>query len=242
MAFPSAETVPGKTSRPAPKGKLTDKGIFLHLLQELPPDYEKIDHFDLSADEYQMATHKFKSRFLKSVFDIIGTQIYPDFYIMDAACGPGHEAIKLRSFVPDGEVIAVDLSTEMIKRAYRNTRLERITNMGFVQADLHQLPVDFEQHFDLVFCSLSMHFFNNAQQVTDQFYLALRSGGKLVIVEPLGSFEQVSNEALLKLALPQFQRFYSPNELKSHLKISGFNQIYLKKLQKNIGLAIAVKP
>lgn len=242
IAYPSAAALPDKASQTAPGKKLTEEGIFLHLMQELPPDYEKVKHFDMSADEYQMATHRFKSYFSGSVFDIISTQLSPDFYVMEAACGPGHEAMKLSSLVPDGEVIAVDLSTEMIKRAYRNTHLDRITNMGFIQADLHDLPAYFEQHFDLVFCSLSMHFFKNVEQVLNQFYQSLRSGGKLVLVEPIGSFEQVSHAGLLKMALPQFQRFYSADELKSLLKNSGFSPQYQKRLQKNMGLTIAVKP
>ena len=240
--YKAGEAVPRITNRTIPAAKLTDEGIFLHLLEELPQNYERIKHFDLSADEYQMATHKFKSHFLKSVFDIINTQVYPDFYIMEAACGPGHEAMKLSSFVPDGEVIAVDLSTEMLKRAYRNSRLNRIRNIGFVQADVHQLPVFFEKHFDLVFCSLSLHFFKNAEKAINQFYKVLRSGGKIVIVEPIGSLEQVSNAPIFKLALPQFQQFYNAGELKLLLKKSGFKTLFQKKIQKNMGLTIAVRP
>lgn len=238
---PGIGTIPDRRTKDHFMPKISKDGIFLKLLQPLPADYAKVKHFDLIADEYQLATHQFKSCFLDRVFEIIQSQIFADSYILEVSCGPGYEAMQLSRFVPEGEVIALDLSSEMIKLAFRNAKLKKISNMAFFQADVHRIPAILARHFDLTFCNLSMHFYKDVAKVLRQFHRTLQKGGKVIIVEPTASTDQLLQTSIVKNALPQFQRFYSIAELKALLQQAGFRVSYWEEIQKNIGLTIAIK-
>ncbi len=236
---PVQGAVPPKDSRAAQPPPLTAGGLFLDLLEPLPPGYDKMKHFDYSAEEYELATHRFKSWFLDRAFELVRTQLDAGSYILDASCGPGYEALRLSALAPAGEVIALDLSQAMLKRAYRNARLERRRNMGFVQADVHRLPDRFHRHFDLVFCCLSLHFYERPAQALAQFRQALRPGGRLILIEPNRTAAQRRAAHVLNLALPQFQGFYTHDEVAGLLREAGLSPLYQEAIQKDMVLTIA---
>ncbi|MEK6153632.1 class I SAM-dependent methyltransferase [Flavobacteriaceae bacterium 3-367] len=232
-------TLPGIDPRTENRPRLTEGGIFLRRLHTTPGDKKKVRYFDLCADEYELATHKFKSRFLDRAFEILETQVENSSYILDAACGSGHEMLKLRQLVPQGEVIGLDLSEGMIKRAYRNAKLQRQSHVGFYQADINDPPPELTGHFDLVFCNISLHYFETVENVFHKFHRLLRKKGKLLIIEPLGSATQKLSENVLKGAIPHFKRFYRWEEQKQLLETAGFTFQYWEEIQKDIGLTIA---
>lgn len=76
--------------------------------------------------------------------------------VVDAGCGVGHYAAALANEVK--EVLAIDISSQMIEHAKaRAAELDR-TNISFLTRDFHTIDVDkegFSRKFDLVFASLS---------------------------------------------------------------------------------------
>ena len=232
---------PQLDSQPQNQEKLTKDGIFFRQLHNTPEDQKKVTYFSLCAEEYELVTERFKSYFLDRAFEIIQLQTDQNYYILDAACGPGYELEKLQALVPNGEVIGIDLSGDMIKRANRNARIKKLPNVGFYQADLNRLPAEFTDHFDLIFCNISLHYFETVENVFHQFYKALRNNGKLIFIEPLGSITQKLSKAVLKEAIPHFKRFYSKKEQNQFLGQAGFTFLYWEEIQKNIGLTIAIK-
>lgn len=67
--------------------------------------------------------------------------------IIVLGCGEGHDAAF---FAQHGHLVtAVDFSEEAIQRAKKN--YSHIDNLNFVQADIFDLPKDWDQQFDLVF-------------------------------------------------------------------------------------------
>lgn len=227
--------------RPAELSKLTKDGVFFKQLDNSLEDRQKVTYFSLCAEEYEMATERFKSYFLDRALEIIAQQTEPSYCILDAACGPGYELEKLQALVPKGEVIGLDLSEDMIKRAYRNAKLKKLPNVGFYQADINKLPVELDNHFDMIFCNISLHYFEAIENVFHQFYKALRKNGKLIFIEPLGSFTQNLSRRVLKEAIPHFKKFYNRKEQNRLLELSGLNFLYWEEIQKNIGLTIASK-
>ncbi len=234
-------TLPEFFPRTGNKPKLTQNGIFLKQLAHNPEDKEKVKYFDICAEEYELATHTYKSYLLPRSLEIAKSQIDPSSYILDAACGPGHELGKLTQLVPYGEVIGLDLSADMIKRAYRNAKLERLSNVGCYQADINTPPTEFTEHFDLVFCNISLHYFESVENVFHQFFKALRENGKLIIVEPLGSATQILSQAIVKEAIPHFKKFYTKDRQIQLLENAGLTFVYWEEIQKDIGLTLAMK-
>lgn len=221
--------------------KLTKDGLFFKQGAITPADAEKVKYFDLCAGDYDMATLYFKSFFLDRAFEVIRSQVFPNFYILDIACGTGNELPMWNGLVPDGEVIGLDLSEKMIKLAYRNTRLKKLKNVGFYQGDVAQLPVEMNQHFNIIICALSLHYFEEPEKALDQFYQALQKNGKLILIEPIGSFSQNLSNVTLKNAIPHFQKFYNYEETTALIKKANLQVVYWEEIQKDIGLTIAVK-
>lgn len=233
--------LPEVNSRQGSQLRLTKTGIFFKQLSSTLKDQEKVKYFDICAEEYQLATKNFKLFYLDRAFEIIKSQIKPSSYILDVACGAGHELIHLQKLVTKGEVIGLDLSLDMIKRAYRNATLEKLTHVGFYHADINNPPIEFLNHFDMVFCNISLHYFETIDNVFKQFYKALRKNGKLIIIEPVGSVTQKLTQTTLKKAIPHFKRFYNQKKLQLIIERAGFTFQYWEEIQKGIGLTIAIK-
>ncbi len=234
-------TLPDALPKIGNKSKLTQDGIFLKYLASTPEEKEKVKYFDICAEEYEWATHTYKSYFVPRALQIVKSQLHSSFYILDVACGPGYELERLKELVPQGEVIGLDLSTDMIKRAYRNAKFKHLSNVGFYQADINTLPMECIDHFDVVFCNISLQYFESIENVFHQFFKALRKNGKLIIVEPLGSATQKLSQTVLKQAIPHFQKFYSRDRQIQLLETAGLTFLYWEEIQKDIGLTIAMK-
>src|SRR5262249_54787928 len=61
---------------------------------------------------------------------LIERLITPNSRILDLSCGPGKEVPSLAALVPEGEVVAVDLSAGMIREAYRNSKSLNVRNVA----------------------------------------------------------------------------------------------------------------
>ncbi|MGB6199021.1 MAG: class I SAM-dependent methyltransferase, partial [Candidatus Acidiferrales bacterium] len=67
-------------------------------------------------------------------------QIRPEDNILDVGCGAGWLARLLAERVPDGRVVGLDVSDEMIRRARRN--LADVENVLFVVGAADEIPWD----------------------------------------------------------------------------------------------------
>ena len=68
--------------------------------------------------------------------------IAPSAYVLDLGCGAGLDSlIAARRVGPDGKVIGIDFSTDMLARARQGARRAAIGNVVFGRADAERLPI-----------------------------------------------------------------------------------------------------
>ncbi len=82
--------------------------------------------------------------------------LLPDSVVVDAGCGVGHYAIALSKEAK--EVLAIDISSQMIAHAKKRAEALKRENISFMTQDFHTIDLEkqgFIRHFDLVFASLS---------------------------------------------------------------------------------------
>jgi trans-aconitate 2-methyltransferase len=97
--------------------------------------------------------------------------------IMDAGCGTGKLTAELLEQLPDGRVVAVDLSHNMLVTA--RDHLSRFReHVFFVAADLQHLP--FSGAFDGVFSTAAFHWVPDHERLFGALYAALKPGGWLI--------------------------------------------------------------
>jgi trans-aconitate methyltransferase len=96
---------------------------------------------------------------------------------IDAGCGSGRVTGELMERLPNGRLIAIDRSWNMLITARANLRPVLGSRASFVQASLPDLPV--VGWADLVFSTATFHWIKDHDALFAGIFKALRSGGRL---------------------------------------------------------------
>jgi SAM-dependent methyltransferase len=109
--------------------------------------------------------------------------------VLDLASGTGEPAISLAGRVgAQGQVIALDLSEDLLEIAAKRARHRGLTNFTTTQADAHSLPFA-ESSFDLATSRFGVMFFRDPDLAFRELRRVLRSGARACFLA-WGSFEQ----------------------------------------------------
>ena len=101
-----------------------------------------------------------------------------DERVLDAGCGTGKLSAELLESLPQGRVVGVDLSRNMLGTARTNLEARFNPRVTFVAADVQHLP--FDQAFDGIFSTAAFHWVPDHGLLFRSLYAALRPGGWLV--------------------------------------------------------------
>jgi trans-aconitate 2-methyltransferase len=101
-----------------------------------------------------------------------------DERVLDVGCGTGRLTEKLLDRLPDGEVIGVDLSSNMLTAAREYLRPRFANRIRFVQADAAALP--FAGDADAIFSTATFHWVLDHPLLFKSLHAALKPGGRLV--------------------------------------------------------------
>lgn len=96
---------------------------------------------------------------------------------IDAGCGSGRLTGELMERLPDGRLIAIDRSWNMLMTARANLRPVLGSRVSFVQVSLPDLP--FAGWADLVFSTATFHWIKDHPALFAGIFTTLRAGGKL---------------------------------------------------------------
>ncbi|MFX1565003.1 MAG: class I SAM-dependent methyltransferase [Promethearchaeota archaeon] len=137
----------------------------------------------IAMDAYNSMAREYSERVLTKDYNAYLERpailsLLPDvdgLYVLDAGCGPGHNAEYLIKH--GAKVVAVDVSPKMLEITQ-----ERLGNTADIrEVDLNQpLPFFKEEMFDLIFSSLVMGYILDWHATLKEFYRILRPGGELI--------------------------------------------------------------
>jgi ubiquinone/menaquinone biosynthesis C-methylase UbiE len=145
----------------------------------------------------------------------------PTDRVLDVATGTGHTAFAFAPHVHD--VIATDITPEMLLEGERMRDEGRIRNVQFQLADAHDLPFENES-FDVVTCRRAAHHFVDVGRALREMCRVLRPGGRLVIDDrsvPADDFVDVTLNRLDVLHDHSHVREYRPSEWQSMMQYTG---------------------
>jgi ubiquinone/menaquinone biosynthesis C-methylase UbiE len=133
--------------------------------------------------------------------------------ILDVACGPG---IISAALAPRArEVVAFDLTPEMLTKARRRCADAGLSNVRFQEGSAPDLPFP-DGSFDVVVTRLSIHHFQTPQQPLAEMTRVLKPGGTLVIADVVSSEspeEAALHNAIEILRDPSHVRMLPASEL-----------------------------
>ncbi len=104
--------------------------------------------------------------------------VKPNHRVLDLACGPGFVALEFSKHAR--EVVGVDLTAEMLKKARALARREGFDNMTFRRADVNRLPFS-DATFDLVVTRASFHHFPEPERVLKEMARVIKPNGRILI-------------------------------------------------------------
>jgi SAM-dependent methyltransferase len=100
--------------------------------------------------------------------------------ILDLGTGTGSVAIAAATNVgPDGRIIAVDISPEMLEKARTRTGSLSIPNVDFAEGRAEAIPAR-DGSLDAVLASLSMMYVIDRESAAHEIFRVLRPGGRFV--------------------------------------------------------------
>jgi trans-aconitate 2-methyltransferase len=112
----------------------------------------------------------------RGVAALAGLELRGDETVLDAGCGTGRITEWLLSRLPEGRVIALDASAQMLEEAA--ARLGEDPRVRFVQADLGR-PLPLEAPVDAIVSTSTLHWVRDHDALFAHLHAALRPGGRL---------------------------------------------------------------
>jgi trans-aconitate 2-methyltransferase len=109
---------------------------------------------------------------------ISGLKVEGNEHILDIGCGDGKVTSKLAILIPQGQVLGIDSSMEMIDFSQNRFPSSSHANLRFEQMDV--LDLKFESRFDLVTSFACLHWVKDYLAVLKGVKRSLRPGGKLL--------------------------------------------------------------
>ncbi len=98
--------------------------------------------------------------------------------LLDIGCGDGKISAQIASFLPEGYVVGIDNSDEMIKLACRNFPKSKFPNLSFLKKDAQQFT--FKERFDRVFSNAALHWIIDHRPILAGVKQSLKHSGKLL--------------------------------------------------------------
>lgn len=186
-----------------------------------------LNHDNRVRDEFTRQAETFSSS--AAITDTALTQIFVTALgeaaqgsVLDVACGPGILSAAIAKSAR--EVVAFDLTPQMLKKAAQRCSEAGLGNVTFREGNATELPFA-DSTFDAVVTRLSVHHFDRPERAISEIFRVLRPGGRFVVADVISS--EMAPEAELQNAIeilrdPSHVRMLPGSELTSLVRQAGF--------------------
>lgn len=161
-----------------------------------------------------------------------------DWCALDIATGGGHTALAFAPHVR--EVLATDLTPEMLQAAESFIRSRGVTNVRFREADATALPFE-DAEFDLVTCRIAPHHFSDCARFVQEMARVVRPGGVAAVVDnvvPESAEAAGYINRLEKIRDPSHSRALSEREWVALFRSAGFETFAVERFRKALGFEL----
>lgn len=141
--------------------------------------------------------------------------------ILDLGCGPGIVAASLAPHA--GNVVALDLTPEMLKKVRQRCEAAGLQNVRLALGAAEDLPFE-DASFDAVVTRLTLHHLPDPRRALGEMVRVVGSRGRIVVADVVSSEDAEDaalHNALETLRDPSHERMLSSNELRSAVEARG---------------------
>jgi trans-aconitate methyltransferase len=154
-----------------------------------------------------------------------------DESILDIGCGDGKITAEIANLVPDGIVIGIDSSQEMISLAAQKYPKCEHPNLHFKL--LAAADIDYQGIFEIVFSNAVFHWIQDHEHLLKKIHAALKPGGRVLLqmggkgnaAGIIDVLSEVINSGAWKNYFKDFSipyYFYSPENYEEWIHHTGF--------------------
>ncbi len=211
------------------------------LLDRTSEHADSVSEFDRGADLYERIVSPFTRPVHEEAFTLVRRLLPPAARILDLSCGPGTELFRLAELVPEGEVIGIDLSAEMVAAAHAGAKQRGLRNTAFFQADVTSLPDYFGGRFDAVHCSFAFHHYQDPVAALNEAHRVLNRDGKAFVIDGGTRWANMLSAPFAKWADPGWVAFHTGQQFERLFLNSGFSAFYWEEVLPGIGMCIGSK-
>jgi ubiquinone/menaquinone biosynthesis C-methylase UbiE len=178
------------------------------------------DEFTRQADTFSASAAITDAALTQRFVAALGEAVHGS--VLDVACGPGILSVAIAKIAR--EVVAFDLTPQMLAKAKQRGAEAGLTNVTFREGNAGELPFA-NGTFDAVVTRLSVHHFDRPERVMSEIFRVLQAGGSFVVADVISS--EIPAEAELQNAIeilrdPSHVRMLPGSELLSLVAGAGF--------------------
>ena len=243
LGIPVVPTPSGDDLLPMPTPGLgrrfSDEWPQPRMLEGLTEHSHLVDEFDQMAHVYDAFVQPFSTPIFSVALAVLAGVVPRDARALDAGCGAGRELKEMARLLDRGEVVGIDLAAGMVQHARASARAAGLDHTAFAQADVGDLPDEFDGAFDLVYCCLAHHHYPDPPAAARAIHQALRPGGIYAIVDPGPKWFNVPSAPLAKWSDPGWMSFHTEDQFRQLLLGAGFARFRWHELLPGFALVIA---
>ena len=170
-------------------------------------------------------------------------RIRGDERILDIGCGDGKITAHISQLVPDGSVLGIDISADMISFARRRYPSDTFRNLRFEHGDA--LDLRFLEEFDIVVSFACLHWIRDHLSVLRGICRSLVPGGRMLIQcggrGNAAQLLEITSEVIMEerfapyfmdFEFPYF--FYTPADYERWIPAAGLQIVSLKLIPKDM--------
>lgn len=189
--------------------------------------------FGAHAEAYVRSAVHAQGDSLRRLADLADPQ--PHWLALDVAPGGGHSALAIARRAR--QVIALDITFDMLAAARAFGRQQGLENVHWAQGDGERLPFP-AAAFDLVTCRVALHHFPRQAAAISDWARALRPGGRLVLVDNISPDDAEAAayvNAFEKLRDPSHGQIHPLAALTGFCEMAGLSVQHSERLLKPMG-------
>ena len=188
--------------------------------------------YNIAADSFDHPANSYWNRYGEKTIKRLA--LSQGNRVLDVACGTGASAIPAGEMVgPDGKVIGIDLSEEMLNLARKKALSKGLDHVDFRYGNM--VDLEYSKEFDAVVCVFGVFFVADMEKLLSGLWKFLKPGGKLAITtwganlfEPLyKTFDDTVKQIRPDLVseFRPWDKLIQPDLVHNLLKTTGSNEI-----------------
>ncbi len=151
--------------------------------------------------------------------------LQPTDRVLDLGCGTGWASRRMARMVSAGEVVGLDVSDEMVRRAEQTS--QEIMNVRYVWGSAEKIPAP-DNQFNKVLSVESFYYYADQGQALDELRRVMAPEGKLFILINLYKDNHYSLRWVTELKVPV--QALSEAEYKALLERHGFRKVEARRI------------